>query len=112
MEEVARVAGWRAEILLPLLVDAIRRAGHPPSSIAGRQRPYALSEEDGYRLALAFRLSKRTESPRQVERLVRALRGFEGEEAYLWYSYLLRADRNGAEARLMQSLALIGEALW
>jgi hypothetical protein len=111
MTEVARVAGWRAELILPALVDSVQRSGHEPVSIAMRERPYPLHEIEGYRLALAFRLSKRTDSPKQVERIVRAVRQFEEEEAYLWYSYLLRTDRNGGEAKLAMSLASLGEVI-
>lgn len=111
MADVAQVAGWRADVILPVLVDSVRRSGHEPSSISARERPFNLSETDGYRLALAFRLSRRSDSPRQVERMVRAVRQFEEEEAYLWYSYLLRAGRNGAEAKLAMALASLGEAI-
>jgi len=110
-KELARITGWRSDIALSLLVDCVRRAGYDPESIAARVRPYLLPEIEAYRLALAFRLCRRTDSPRQAERIIRALRKFEDDEAYLWYSYLLRAGRNGGESKLAMSLANLGEVI-
>lgn len=109
--EAIQLTGWRADVVLPILVDGVRSSGEEPATISSHARVYRLSEADGYRLALAFWLSKRTDSVRQVERMVRALRQFEEEEAYLWYSYMLRAGRNGGEARLATALANLGEAI-
>lgn len=80
--------------------------------MADRVRPYPVNEEEGYRLALAFRLVRWTGSRRRVEAIVDATRSFEAEEAYLWYSYLSRAAGNGGESKLAAALAQLGEALW
>jgi hypothetical protein len=112
MVDVATVAGWRADVALPLLADGIERNGHRPSTIANRRNPYLIREEEGYRLALAFRLLRRTDSVRQAQRIVRAARGMEAEEAYLWYSYLIRASQNGGEGKLSHALALLGDTVW
>lgn len=109
---VSTLRGWRSDYVLPLIVDVIRRQGYDAKSLSARVRPYLLTEEEGYRLALALRLVKRTKSLRRVEGLVSAIRGFEPEEAYLWYSYLARAVGNGKETRLTAALAGLGEALW
>ena len=109
--EFAQVVGWRAEMLLPVVVDCVSRSGHRPSTISERKQPFHILEAEGYRLAIAFKLSKKTDSSRQVERISRAIRLFEEEEAYLWYSYLLRAGRYGNESRLASALANLGEVV-
>lgn len=112
MVNVATIASWRADAVIPLLVDVIEQEGYKGSSLDTRKRPYPLSEEKAYRLALAFTLMKHTDSVRQGQRIVRAARGMEPEEAYLWYSYLVRAGQNGKGGRLAQALALLGEVVW
>ncbi len=109
---VSALKGWRSDFVLPLIVDVIRRQEYEADSISTRVRPYPLPEEEGYRLALAMRLVSKTKSSRRVEAMVSAIRGFEPEEAYLWYSYLSRAAGNGRESRLAAALAGLGEALW
>ena len=109
--EFTQVVGWKADILLPVVVDCVSRSGHKPSAIACRKQPFHIPETEGYRLAIAFKLSKRTDSSRQVERISRAVRLFEEEEAYLWYSYLLRAGRYGNETKLASALANLGEVV-
>jgi hypothetical protein len=110
-ETVSVLGGWRADYVLPLIVDVVRRQGYEAESISSRVRPYPLTEEEGYRLALAFRLVRRSKSARRVEAMVNAIRGFESEEAYLWYSYLSRAAVNGRASKLAAALANLGETL-
>lgn len=111
MVEIARVTGWRADVATPLLVDALERNGHRGATLAARRNPYLLTEEEGYRLALAFGLLNHTDSVRQAQRIVRAARSFEAEEAYLWYSYLVRAGQHRKEGQLAHALALLGEVV-
>lgn len=111
-EVVSTIGGWRADCLLPLIVDVVRRQGHKAEGISKRVRPYPLPEEEGYRLALAFKAVRSTKSMKKAEAIVEAARGFEHEEAYLWYSYLSRATGNGKEAKLAAALGSLGEALW
>ena len=110
-EVVSRVLGWKSDVLLPLLVETVQREGYKASSMSERKRPYLISEEEGYRLALGFELVRKTKSLKRAESMVDALRGFEVEEAYLWYAYFSRASSNGKESRLASSLAYLGEAL-
>ncbi len=109
---VSTIKGWRSDYVLPLIVDVIRRQDYEAESISTRVGPYPLPEEEGYRLALAMRLVSKTKSSRRVEAMVSGIRGFEPEEAYLWYSYLSRAAGNGRESHLAAALAGLGEALW
>jgi len=46
-----------------------------------------------------------------MESILEAIRSFEAEESYLWYSYLALAKMNGKEGRLAVSMAHLGEAM-
>lgn len=111
MVRAAHVAGWRSEFVLPLIVDVARRIGVKPDRLGRMSKPMLVPVEEAYRLALAFRLSRRTRSLARVEAIVEVVRGFRAEETYLWYSYLQEAKMNGKETRLAGSMALLGQAV-
>jgi len=94
-----------------LLVDVAARIGIKPSKLGRMDRPIMVPVEEAYRLALAFRLARRTRSMARVEAIVEAVRGFRAEETYLWYSYLQEASMNGKETRLAGSMAQLGQAV-
>lgn len=110
MERVAMVFGRRADFVLPLLIDVVKRQGQEAKEIK-KKGPISIPEEEGYRVALAFHLMKYTESSKRMGSMLEAIRSFQAEEAYLWYSYLTLAQMNGKEGRLAVSLAHLGEAM-
>jgi hypothetical protein len=111
MVQTAYIVGWRSDHVLPLIVDIARRLRIKPETLSTRRRPIEVPIEEAYRLLLAFELVKRTRSIRRVEGIIEAIRGFQAEETYLWYSYLHEAKTNGKETSLTGSLALLGSAI-
>jgi|ADurb_Met_02_Slu_FD_contig_21_476189_length_826_multi_4_in_0_out_0_2 hypothetical protein len=110
MENAAMIFGKRADFVLPLLIDVMRRQG-ADAKVIKKKGPLEIPEEEGYRLALAFELLRFTDSSARMESILEAIRSFEAEESYLWYSYLALAKMNGKEGRLAVSMAHLGEAM-
>ena len=110
MENAAMIFGKRADFVLPLLIDVMRRQG-ADAKVIKKKGPLEIPEEEGYRLALAFELLRFTDSSARMESILEAIRSFEAEESYLWYSYLALAKMNGKGSRIALSVAFLGDAV-
>lgn len=110
LETAATIFGKRADFVLPLLIDVVRRQGADAKEIK-KKGPLDIPEEEGYRLALAFDLLRFTDSSARMESILEAIRSFEAEESYLWYSYLTLAKINRKKNKLAQSISFLGEVI-
>jgi hypothetical protein len=85
--KVVFAAGQNLQAVGDHVLEAIRRAGHPPSQLRRtRREPFRLPEEAGVRLGLVLLAVKPLRKIRRIEEIASAVRTMSDDEAYYWFA--------------------------
>lgn len=104
---IGSLKGWRLSVALPHIRKAMQFSERQSRANAkpGKSGSYRLVEEDGVRLALAFRGLRNLRKLDRAEKLCHEVHSMSKEEAYYWYS-MTSSRGTGSGIRALRILTI------